>query len=94
MTSTTIAVGGVAITDITPYRAELASVRSKLAAIYAGFDPTRPEPLLAREAEIVDLANSAERLREIVERWDEAEAKRANILAAWDLVKAYKGGVA
>lgn len=91
MADLVITVGGVVITDITTYRSELASVRSRLAEIYAGFDPAKPELLLEREAEIVELANSAERLREIVERWDQAEAKRANVLAVWELVKGFTG---
>lgn len=94
MAGTTITVEGHAVTDIATYRTELASVRARLAGIYNGFDPARPEPLLGREAEIVDLANRAEELREIVERWDEAEAKRANVLAAWELVKVFTGGQA
>ena len=92
MASSTITIGGGVITDITAHRAQLVAVRAQLARIYAGFDPARPDSLLAREAEIVDLANNAERLREIVDRWDEAEAKRANVLAVWDLVKAFTGG--
>lgn len=91
MTGTTITVDGVRVTDIAPYRTRLASAREKLAAIYAGFDPARPEKLLAREAEIVMLANDTERLREIVDRWDEAEAKIANVLAGWEQVKAFGG---
>lgn len=91
MAGTSITVAGVVITDITGHRAQLVAVRAQLARIYAGFDPAQPELLLAREAEIIDLANNAERLREIVERWDEAEAKRANVLAAWELVKAFIG---
>lgn len=92
MMSTTITIDGILVTDIAPYRTKLAAVRAKLGAIYAGFDPMRPELLFAREAEIVDLANDAERLREIVERWDEADARRANVLAAWDLVKVFTEG--
>jgi hypothetical protein len=88
---TTITIDGVLVTDITPYRTKLANVRAKLATIYAGFDPAWPELLLAREAEIVGLANDAERLREIVERWDAADTRRANVLAAWELVKAFTG---
>lgn len=88
---TTITIDGTLVTDITPYQTKLAGVRAKLASIYAGFDPARPELLLAREAEIVALANDAERLREIVERWDEADRKRANLLAAWELVKVFTG---
>ncbi len=91
VTNTTITVGDISITDINSYRSQLITVRARLATIYAGFDPARPEMLLAREAEIVDLANSAERLREIVDRWDEAEAKRTNVLAVWELVKTFKG---
>ncbi len=89
MANISIIVDGVRVIDISPYRTRLASAREKLAAIYDGFDPARPETLLAREAEIVTLANDAERLRETVDRWDEAEAKIANVLAGWDQVKAF-----
>lgn len=89
--STTITIDGVLVTDITPYRKKLASVREKLKPIFAGFDPARPELLVPREAEIVGLANDAERLREIVERWDKAEAQCANVLAVWELIKAFPG---
>ncbi|KQM99373.1 hypothetical protein [Sphingomonas sp. Leaf25] len=91
MAGTTITVAGVTVTDVTPYRAQLTATRARLATIYAAFNPARPELLLAREAEIVELANNAERLREIVERWDEAETRRNNVLAVWELVKAFKG---
>lgn len=91
MANISITVDGVLVTDITPYRTKLASAREKLAAIYAGFNPAQPEALLAREAEIVALANDAERLREIVDRWDEAEAKIANVLAGWEQVKTLGG---
>ncbi|WP_174291068.1 hypothetical protein [Sphingomonas bacterium] len=88
---TTITIDGILVTDVTPYRTKLVSVREKLAAIFAGFDPARPELLLPREAEIVGLANDAERLREIVERWDKVEAQCANVLGVWDLIKAFTG---
>lgn len=91
MADTSITVAGVVITEIASHRAQLVAVRAQLTRIYAGFDPLYPELLLAREAEIVDLANNAERLREIVERWDAAEEKRANVLVAWELVKAFAG---
>lgn len=91
MADTSITVAGVVITDITGHRAQLVAARAQLARIYAGFDPAHPELLLAREAEIIDLANNAERLREIVDRWDEVEEKRANVLAVWELVKSFTG---
>lgn len=94
MADTFIPDTGVAMTDITSYREQLAATRAQLAAIYAGFDPARPELLFAREAEIVDLANNTERLREIVERLEAAEERRTNILAVWELVKALPGGAA
>ena len=90
--ATTITVAGVELTDVTAFRAQLVAVQARLVGIYAGFDPANPEPLLPREAEIVDLANNAERLRELVDRWDEGEAKRANVLAVWELVKAFTDG--
>ncbi len=89
MTTMSVTVDGVVITDVAPQRAELQTVRAQLAAIYARFDPGRPERLLAREAEIVTLINRAEVLREIVERWDQAETARANILAGWEMVQAF-----
>lgn len=88
---TTITIDGILVTDITPYRTKLESVRAKLEAIYTGFDPGRPELLLPRESEIVGLANDAERLREIVQRWDKAEAQCDNVLGVWELVKAFTG---
>lgn len=94
MIGTTITIEGVIVTDITPYRNKLELLRAKLRTIYAGFDPARPEHLLAREAEIVNLANEAERWRETVERWDEVEAQRANILDVWELVRAFDGNSA
>ena len=84
-----ITVGGVVITDVVQQRAELQTVRAQLAAIYDRFDPRVPERLLAREAEIVTLVN---RLREIVERWDQAEIARANIIAGWEIVQAFTEG--
>ncbi|BCA59476.1 hypothetical protein [Sphingomonas sp. HMP6] len=92
MAETTITVAGVTICDVTGYRAQLTAVRARLDAIYAGFDPTRPELLLVRHNEIVDLANNAERLREIVETWDAAKEQRANVVAVWELVKTFTGG--
>lgn len=89
MTTMTITVDGIVITDVAPQRAELQTVRAQLAAIYARFDPVHPERLLAREAEIVTLINRAEVLREIVERWDQAETARANILTGWEMVQAF-----
>ncbi|MGY2735043.1 hypothetical protein [Sphingomonas sp. UYP23] len=91
MAETAIIVDGVTIRDITGYRAQLTAVRAQLELIYVGFDPARPELLLVREAEIVDLANNAERLREIVETWDAAEKQRTNILAVWELVRTFTG---
>lgn len=87
-----ITVGGVVITDVVQQRAELQTVRAQLAAIYDRFDSRVPERLLAREAEIVTLVNRAEALREIVERWDQAETARANILAGWEIVQAFTEG--
>ena len=87
-----ITVGGVVITDVVQQRAELQTVRAQLAAIYDRFDPRVPERLLAREAEIVTLVNRAEGLREIVERWDQAEIARANIIAGWEIVQVFTEG--
>ncbi|CAN5597942.1 hypothetical protein BH10PSE14_BH10PSE14_35160 [soil metagenome] len=94
MTTITVTVDGVpkTITDITAYRAQLEAVRDQLKAIYTGFDPARPERLLAREAEIVTLYNRYEDLRELVERWDAEDSARANILAAWTLIEPSAGG--
>lgn len=91
MADTTISVEGVLVTDITPYRTKLETVRAKLKAIFTGFNPARPEHLLPREAEIVALANDAERLREIVESWEAVEGQRANIIAVWELVRTFDG---
>lgn len=90
MTSTSITVAGVTITDIATYRAQLVAACARLKHLYAGFDPARPDTLLEREAEIVDLANNAERLREIVETWDAVDEKRANILAIYELVRPFE----
>ncbi|CAN5277027.1 hypothetical protein BH10PSE14_BH10PSE14_18720 [soil metagenome] len=91
MADSTITVEGVLVTDITPYRTKLETVRAKLKAIFTGFNPARPEHLLPREAEIVALANDAERLREIVESWDAVEGQRANIIGVWELVRTFDG---
>ena len=91
MAGTTIMVAGVAITDITSYRAKLTATQVRLKTIYTGFDPARPDLLLPRAVEIVELANNAERLRELVERWDAAEAQCATVLEVWELVKAFTG---
>jgi len=92
MTSVSISVGDAVITDVAEHRAELEGIRVRLAHIYDGFEPGRPERLLAREAEIVALINRAEELREIVERWEAAETARANILAGWEVVQAFRSG--
>lgn len=91
MAGFSITADGAIITDISSHRDQLLAAREKLSRIYAGFNRTQPEALLQREAEIVGLANEAERLREIIKRWDEAEARYANILTVWEIVKQFKG---
>lgn len=87
MASITITLAGVTrtITDVGPYRAELIEATGKLATIYAEFDETRPERLLPREEEIVELVNRAEELRVIVETWDARAAATENVLVGWML---------
>jgi len=94
MTAITMEVGGTtrSITDIAPYRIDLAATGRKLAAIYAAFDPTFPEGLAPRESEIVDLVNRYQELKEIIDRWEAAEQRDANILAGWALVEDMASG--
>lgn len=94
MTSITVTLAGkpVTIDDIAPYRRELEQVRDRLTALYAGFDPARPERLLAREEEIRTLYNRSEELRFAVETWDAAHAGCATILTIWEQVRQLTGG--
>lgn len=94
MTAITITVGGSerTITDVTAYRADLASTAQLLDNLYAGFDPARPEPLLAQEEEVVKLYNRYQELRAIVDQWDASEKSRENVLAAWALVQQIREG--
>jgi hypothetical protein len=96
MTTITVTLGGkpVTITDIAPYRRELEQTLGRLKALYAGFDPARPERLLAREEEIRTFYNRAEELRVAIESWEAANAACANILAGWELVRELNGGAA
>lgn len=74
------------VTDIAPYRAEFESVLAKLTDIYANFDKGPASALDGREQEIVDLINRYNELAYIIDRFNEAGARRANILAGWEIV--------
>ena len=94
MSRITITENGVdkIVTDIAPYRAERESVRAKLTAIYADFEKGPVDALAAREQEIVDLANRYNELTYLIERFDQAAVRRANILAGWEIVKQHRAG--
>ncbi|RUN78433.1 hypothetical protein EJC47_00725 [Sphingomonas sp. TF3] len=89
MSRITITENGVekVVTDIAPHRAERESVLAELSAIYADFEKGTLSALDTREAEIVDLVNRHNELTNLVERFDKASVRRANILAGWEIVK-------
>lgn len=78
------------VTDIAPYRDEREAVLAKLAPIYDGFEKGPVDALAAREQEIVDLANRYNELTNLIERFDDATTRRANILAGWEIVKQHR----
>ena len=75
------------VTDIAPYRAERDGVLAELEAIFADFEEGTLSALDAREAEIVDLVNRYNELTNLIERFDKASVRSANILAGWEIVK-------
>jgi hypothetical protein len=75
------------VTDIKPYKTDRDQVLAKLTAIYAVFDEARADALGPREAEIVELVNRFNMLEHIIETFDSASARHANILAGWAVVK-------
>lgn len=80
------------VTDIAPYRAERDDVLAKLTGIYTGFEKGTVSALNAREEEIVDLVNRYNELGHILDRFDQASVRRANILAGWEIVKQHRAG--
>lgn len=80
------------VTDIAPYRAEREGVLAKLTHIYADFEKGPVETLASSEQEIVDLVNRYNVLTDLIERFDEAGIRRANILAGWAIVKQHRAG--
>ncbi|WP_374943156.1 hypothetical protein [Sphingomonas sp.] len=94
MSRITITENGVekVVTDIAPYRAELEDVLAKLTRIYADFEQGTLSALDAREGEIVDLINCYNELTHLIEKFDEAGVRRANILAGWEIVKQNRAG--
>ena len=80
------------VTDIAPYRAERDDVLAKLTRIYADFEKRPLSALEPREQEIVDLVNRYSELAHIIDRFDQASVRRANILAGWEIVKQHRAG--
>ncbi|RYY28397.1 MAG: hypothetical protein EOP62_04175 [Sphingomonadales bacterium] len=89
MSRITITQNGVekVVTDIAAYHAERDGVLAELEAIYADFEEATLSALDAREAEIVDLVNRYNELTNLIERFDKASVRSANILAGWEIVK-------
>lgn len=75
------------VTDIAPYRAEREGVLAELQTIYAGYDKNALSALDAREVEIVDLVNRYNELTNLIERFDKASVRSANLLAGYEIVK-------
>ena len=78
------------VTDIAPYRAERDAVVANLAPIYKDFEKGPIDALVPREQEIVDLANRYYELTDLIERFDDAAMRRANIVAGWTIVKQHR----
>lgn len=94
MSRITITENGVdkVVTDIAPYRVERDDALAKLTHIYTDFDEETLSVLNSREQEIVDLANRYNELTNMIERFDKAGVRRANILAGWEIVKQHRVG--
>ncbi len=92
MTRITVTKDGVdkIVTDIAPYRAEREVVFARLTAFYAGVEQDSIDALAAREPEIVDLVNRYNALTHLIERFDAAAIRRANLLAGWEIVKQHR----
>lgn len=82
----------VVVTDIAPYKAELAATLEQLDAIYTDFEKSPIHALEPREGEIVDLLNRQDELGHIIERFEAAAVRRANILDGWEVVKRHRAG--
>lgn len=78
------------VTDIAPYRARRDGVLTTLSQIYTDFEKGPVGNLETREEEIVDLLNRYSDLTHIIDRFDEAAIRRANILAGWEIVKQHR----
>lgn len=78
------------ITDIAPYRAERDRILASLARIYAEFEEGKVDALASREKEIVDLVNRFNELTHVIDRFDAAAERRANILAGWEILKQHR----
>lgn len=75
------------VTDLTQYRQERETILVTLAAIYANFEKGPVDALASREPEIVDLVNRFNEIEHIIEMFESAEVRRANILAGFEVVK-------
>lgn len=80
----------LSVADIAPHRAERDRIRASLEAIYVGFEAHGEAALHMREVEIVDLLNRDGELTMIIETFEAARLRSANIQAGWERVKALR----
>ena len=82
------------ITDVTPYRSACAQIKAEFGRIFVGFDPAKPERLVALEPQLVDYYNRYRQAENIVTRWDDAERSRQNVVEVWKLYREIVDGKA
>lgn len=80
------------ITDIAGYCTELYQVKAELVSIYADFEDGFRSSLYCREGEIVTLVNRYNELKYVIGRFEQAEARDANIYAGWHIVNECQRG--
>jgi hypothetical protein len=82
------------ITEVSRYRDACKQIEAELTRVFVGFDPAKPDRLLALEPQLVDYYNRYRKAADIVSLWDNAEQSRNNIVEVWKLYREIGDGKA